>query len=300
LSIVGDSRYCTNRYTGISIQRGEGILNVSVRADTLDVQNIRGRWRGIWDSVGVGIVVVNGRGSHGLVSVSNQNRDVDVIDDIHRNRHGNRSGDWDINRNLNSVRNHLRDSNRDGNGNLHLNGTLNLLSNHDVVGPWNMNRNGARNADLRVHRHWVRNTHSLHLLDGNDHRSVCSNCVRRVHVVLSCLDNGNWYRNLDLLHHIAHRCVRLRNSNLLRHSLWLVDGDLHLVRNNLSDRNNHLNGTGYLDLINNSDCLRDIDGLGLCDFDGIRNIHRNLHSHGNCNGLSNWNLLRLLSPWQCP
>jgi len=135
---------------GRAIQRREGILNVSVRADTLDVQNIRWRLRGIWDSVGIGIIVVDRRGSQGLGSVTNQNRDIDVVDDINRNRNRNRPRDGNINWDLNSVLHHLRDGNGDGNWNLHLNGTLNLLSNHDVVWARNMNRDGARNPHLIV------------------------------------------------------------------------------------------------------------------------------------------------------
>jgi len=41
-------------------------LNVSVRADTLDVQDIGGWLGSVWDSIGVGIIVMDRRSSNSL------------------------------------------------------------------------------------------------------------------------------------------------------------------------------------------------------------------------------------------
>jgi len=116
-------------------------------ADALDVQYIGRRLGSVWDRVGVGIIVVDRRSSDRLCAVPNQNGNIDVVDNIHRNLARNRSSDWNIDIDLNSILHDPRYSNRNGDRHLHLHGTLNLVSNHNVVRPWNRDRDWVGNAN---------------------------------------------------------------------------------------------------------------------------------------------------------
>jgi len=131
----------------ISGQSGKRVLNVSMGADALDVQYIGRRLGSVWDRVGVGIIVVDRRSSDRLCAVPNQNGNIDVVDNIHRNLARNRSSDWNIDIDLNSILHDPRYSNRNGDRHLHLHGTLNLVSNHNVVRPWNRDRDWVGNAN---------------------------------------------------------------------------------------------------------------------------------------------------------
>ena len=248
-------------------------------AYALDVQNIGRRLRRIWDRVGIGIIMMHRRSSKGSGSGSNENRNVHIIDNIHGYWNCYRPSDRHRNLHLNRVSHYLRNSNGHRNLHLHWDRALNLLCNHHVIRTWNWNRDCARNAHTTNHSHWSGNRHLLHLSDRHGHRLSLSNCVRRVDLNLLGFDNFNRDRYLYLLDNITHSLVRLRNTHLLWDSLGLINWHLYLVRNHLVDRNYNLNWAGNSHLINNLHRLRNINCLGLSDFNWIRSVDRNSHRH---------------------
>jgi len=69
-----------------AVQSRKRVLYISTRTHTLDVQNIRRRLRGIWHAVRVSIVVVDRWRCHSSSIIPNQYWNVDVVDDVNRNR----------------------------------------------------------------------------------------------------------------------------------------------------------------------------------------------------------------------
>jgi hypothetical protein len=253
-----------------------------VRGDTLDVQNVRRGLRSIWDRLRISIIVMHRRSSKGLSRATNEYRDVDVVDNINWDWSSNRDGDRD--RHVHSLRvsNNSGHGNRHGDGHLHGDRSWHSLLDNDIIWLRNFDGDGARNTDLLVDCNRLRHSNGLDFLDGDWHRAVLDDSVRCVHVVLSGLDDFDRHRHLDLLYHIFDDSVGLWDSNLLRNGLRLVDRDIDLVRDNLIDRHNYLNGIWYLHLLDSLHWLRHIDGLCLCDFDRVRNIHRNVDGDRNC------------------
>jgi len=149
-----------------------------VRAYALDVQDIGGRLWSIWDRVGVSIIVVHRGSSKSSALSSNQNRNVDIIDNIHWHWNCYRPGNRHRNLHLDSVSHYLRNCNGHRNLDLHLVRTLNLLCDHHIIRAWNWNRNWTRNAHTTDHSHWFGNGHLLYLSDRHGHRLSLSNCVR--------------------------------------------------------------------------------------------------------------------------
>jgi hypothetical protein len=152
----------------------------------------------------------------------------------------------------------------------------------DRLGYTNSRKNGVR----------LSNANSVDLLDGNSHGMSLSDSVRAVHRHCALLDDVDWHRDSNLLHHVSLHHVRLRYANLVRNRLRLVDGNGDFVGNHLSDRHDDLDSIWDLYLLDNWHCLRDIDSLCLCDFNRIRNIHGYAHADGNRNGPSNLDGLR--------
>jgi len=276
----------------ISVKRRERILVVSVGADTLDIQDLGRRLRGVGHRLGECIVVMHWSSRHSLSLVPNEHGYIDVV----QHRYGNRDTDWysdgNIHGHRNGVGNHLRHSDRDSNGNLHVHGTFNRLLDDDLVRTRDIDGNRFWHTNLGINCNRMRNTHSLHFLDGNNHWSVLGDCVRRIHVDRPCLDHVDRDGDFDFLNHVLHHLVGLRDANLLWNGLWLINGNLDLVWHNLLDRHNHLDSPWDFDRNNNLYCLRDIDSLCLCDFNWVWNIHRDIDGHGNCDGPSHLDGLR--------
>jgi len=232
------------------------------------------------------------RSGKGLRRVAHKHRDIDVVNNINWDWAGNRDGDRDSDIHSLRVRDNPRHGDGHSDGHLHGDRSWDSLLNNDVIWLRNLDGDSARNTNFVVHSYRLRHTHRLNFGNGNCHRAVLDHSVWGVDVVLPGLDLFHWHRHLDFLHHILHHIVGLWYSDLLRNSLRLIHRDIDLVRDNLIDGNNYLNSIRYLHLLDNWHCLRDIDSLCLCDFDWIRNIHRDVDVNRHCNGLRNLDGLR--------
>jgi len=91
--------------------------------------------------------MVDGGSAYCCRRVPHENRHIDILHYVNRDLPWYRSCHWNIDVNLNCVCYDTGHSNRNSHGHLHLHGTLNLLSNHDIIRTRNRNRNRAWNAN---------------------------------------------------------------------------------------------------------------------------------------------------------
>jgi predicted metal-dependent RNase len=91
--------------------------------------------------------MVDGGSAYCCRRVPHENRHIDIVNYVNRDLPWDRSSHRDIDVNLDCVLYDTGHSNRNSHGHLHLHGTLNLLSNHDIIRTWNRNRNRAWNAN---------------------------------------------------------------------------------------------------------------------------------------------------------
>jgi hypothetical protein len=227
-----------------------------------------------------------------LGGISDQYRHVYVMHNWHRLRNSHRYSHWDRHGHWHCVRDNLRHCNRHRDGDLHVDGTGHSLLNNHLVRPRHVDRDGLGHTNSRNNSHGLSNSHGIHLLDGNGHWVGLGDYVWAVHWHGSLLDNVDGHRDGHLLHHVPLHNVGLRNANLMRNRLRLVNWNGNLVGHHLSDGHDNLDSIRDLYLLDNWHCLRDIDSLCLCDFNRIRNIHGYAHADGNRNGPSNLDGLR--------
>lgn len=213
----------------------------------------------------VSFVVVDWGSSQCLRLVSDQDGDIDVGDNINGHFASHRSGNRDVHGHLHGVLHDLWHGDRNGNWHLHLHRAFDLLGHNNVVRSGHGHRHGARNSHLAGNVDSDGHTNSVHFLDGDNHGLVLGDGVWRVDRHLSGLHDVHGNRDVHLLNHVSHSGVSLRHADFLRNGLGLVNWHLHLVRDNLIDRNNNLHSSRNFNLVDNLHLLRDINRLGLSD-----------------------------------
>jgi len=221
-----------------------------------------------------------------LVDGSDVDRNIDIVDDWNGDWDSHWDRDWNADRHVDSVLHDLGHSDWNRDWHIDVDGFLDLLLNDDVVGARHMNSHSVRNTNMVNHRNRARNANGLNSLDWNNHRSSLRDSIGSVHRHLSGLDNLDRPGNRNLLNNILLNNDWMRNFNLFWHSLRLIDRNRNLVWHDLLNRNNNLDGSWDLHLIDNLHSLWDIDGLGLCDRHWVRNVHRNAQLTGTAIGLA--------------